>query len=73
MTTKYNLARNTVEINNDFYLPEIVNGKGEHRSSFLLQPSSKIKSKKTVATRKNNWLNYTLMHKLSGLEMIGNS
>ena len=69
MAAKYNLPRNTIEIN-DFYLPNIVNAKGEHRSSFLLQPATKIKSKKTVATRKNDWLNYTLLHKLSGLESI---
>jgi hypothetical protein len=69
MAAKYNLARNTIEIN-DFYLPEIFNAKGEHRSSFLLQPVTKIKSKKTVASRKNDWLNYTLLHKLNGLQAI---
>ena len=69
MATKYNLTRNTIEIN-DFYLPEIINAKGEHRSSFLLQPLPKIKSKKTVASRKNDWLNYTLLHKMNALDTI---
>jgi len=72
MAAKYNLARNNIEIN-EFYLPEIVNARGEYRSSFLLQPVPKIRSKRTVASRKNDWLNYTLHYKMSGVEAMSSN